>query len=131
MARDEYAGVEEGLDSDETFVDGLKVNKSFGVAIRIIVDLDAHKGLDVHKDFLQCTDLLSECSAATELQYPKICDHLLTYKQFMNDHDGGLKEAKLGEPMKQLKEDMSRFEDDSDEMATIEILQILNSSFLW
>ncbi|KAF9169164.1 hypothetical protein BGX20_010712 [Mortierella sp. AD010] len=80
--------------------------------------------LDVHKDFPQHADLLSEYRAAIELQYPKIVDHLQTYHQSVDDDDD-LKDAKLGELMKQPKEDMSRFEDDSDEMATIEILQIL------
>ncbi|KAF9356054.1 hypothetical protein BGX26_005775, partial [Mortierella sp. AD094] len=65
-----------------------------------------------------------QCRTAIELQYPKIRDHLQTYRQFVDDDDG-LKEARLGELMKQLKEDMSRFEDDSDEMVTIEILRIL------
>ncbi|KAG0018430.1 hypothetical protein BGZ80_007178 [Entomortierella chlamydospora] len=85
------------------------------VAIIGIVDLDGHK------DFPQHADLLSECRAAIELQYPKIRDHLQTYRRFVDDDDG-LKEARLGELMKQLKEDMSRFEDGSDEMVVIEIL---------
>ncbi|KAF9539144.1 hypothetical protein EC957_005755 [Mortierella hygrophila] len=92
--------------------------KDVFVAISGIVDLD------VHKDFPQHADLLSECRAAIELQYPKIRDHLQTYRQFVDDDDG-LMEAKLGELMKQLKKDMSRFEDDSDEMVAIEILRIL------
>ncbi|KAG9071578.1 hypothetical protein KI688_005790 [Linnemannia hyalina] len=175
-ARDEYVGLEEGLDSDEhddtsdeTVVAGLKVTKSMragnegktvasdndngndqdddeddedgngeetvedliqelqslqeDVAISGIVDLD------VHKDFPQHADLLSECRAAIELQYPKIHDHLQTYRQFMDDDDG-LMEARLGELMNQLKKDMSRFEDDSDEMVTAEILQILEETVL-
>ncbi|KAG0351886.1 hypothetical protein BGZ54_003056, partial [Gamsiella multidivaricata] len=92
--------------------------KDVFAAISGIVDLD------VHKDFPQHADLLSECRAAIELEYPKIRDRLQTYRQFVDDDDG-LKEARLGELMKQLKEDMSRFEDDTDEMVTIEILRIL------
>jgi hypothetical protein len=88
------------------------------VAISGIVDLD------VHKDVPQYADLLSECRVAVELQYPKIRDHLQTYRQFVDDDDG-LKEARLDELMKQLKEDMPRFKDDSDEMIIIEILRIL------
>jgi hypothetical protein len=88
------------------------------VAISGIVDLD------VHKDFPQHAGLLSECRAAIKLQYPKIRDHLQTYRQFVDDYNG-LKEARLGELMKELKKDMSRFEDNSDEMVTIEILRIL------
>ncbi|KAG0239180.1 hypothetical protein BGW41_007871 [Actinomortierella wolfii] len=92
--------------------------KDVFVAISGIVDLN------VHKDIAQHPDLLSECRAAVDLQYPQIRDHLQTYRQFVDDDDG-LKEARLEELMKQLKEDMSRFEDDSDEMVTIEILRIL------
>lgn len=72
------------------------------VAISGIVDLD------VHKDVPQYVDLLSECRVAIELQYPKIRDHLQTYRQFVDDDDG-LKETWLDELMKQLKEDMLRF----------------------
>ncbi|KAI9241243.1 MAG: hypothetical protein BYD32DRAFT_76947 [Podila humilis] len=90
----------------------------------VFVTISGIVDLDVHKDFPQHTALLSECRAAIELQYPKIRDHLQTYRKFVDDEDG-LKEARLGELMKQLKEDMSRFEDDSDEMVTIEILRIL------
>ncbi|KAF9374916.1 hypothetical protein CPB97_011816, partial [Podila verticillata] len=88
------------------------------VAISGIVDLD------VHNDYPQRAALISECRAAINLQYPKIRDHLQTYRKFVDD-DEGLKEARLGELMKQLKGDMSRFEDDSDEIVTIEILRIL------
>lgn len=88
------------------------------VAISGIVDLD------VHNDYPQRAALISECWAAINLQYPKIRDHLQTYRKFV-DNDEGLKEARLGELMKQLKGDMSHFEDDSDEIVTIEILRIL------
>ncbi|KAF8925729.1 hypothetical protein BGZ47_003095, partial [Haplosporangium gracile] len=92
--------------------------KDVFVAISGIVDLD------VHKDFPQRAALMLECRAAVDLQYPKIRGHLQNYRKFVDDNDG-LKEARLGELMKQLKEDMSRVEDDSDEMVTIEILRIL------
>ncbi|KAF9947478.1 hypothetical protein BGZ65_008786, partial [Modicella reniformis] len=77
--------------------------------------------LDVHKDFPQHADLLSECRAVIELQYPKI----RRYTSKLVDDDDGLKEARLGELMKQLQENMSRFKNDSDEMVTIEILRTL------
>ncbi|KAG0047086.1 hypothetical protein BGZ83_007773 [Gryganskiella cystojenkinii] len=88
------------------------------VAISGIVDLD------LHEDFPQRSDLLSKCSAGTELQYPKIHDFLQTYHQFVDD-DEGLKEAKLEELMTQLKKDMTCFKDNSEEMIVIEILRIL------
>ncbi|KAF9978053.1 hypothetical protein BGZ65_007146, partial [Modicella reniformis] len=108
----------------DTFLELSTVEKKdVFVAISGIVDLD------VHKDFPQHAYLLSECRAAIELQYPKIRDHLQTYRQFVDDNDG-LKEARLGELMKQLQEDMSRFKNDSDEMVTIEILRILGETIL-
>ncbi|KAF9332017.1 hypothetical protein BG006_005110 [Podila minutissima] len=115
---------EEDGEGEETIEDliqelqALKEESEPGVAISGIVDLD------VHKDFPQHAALVSECRAAIELQYPKIRDHLQTYRKFVDDDDG-LKEARLGELMNQLKGDISRFEDNSDEMVTIEILRIL------
>jgi hypothetical protein len=58
--------------------------------------------LDVHKDFFQHNDLMSMCRAAVELHYPKIRDHLQTYRQFV-DNDDGLKEARLAELMRRLR----------------------------
>ncbi|KAF9917773.1 hypothetical protein FBU30_000516 [Linnemannia zychae] len=74
------------------------------------VDISGIVDLDVHKDIPQCAAL--------------ILNHLQNYRKFVDDNDG-LKEARLGKLMKQLKEDMSRVEGDSDDMVLIEILRNL------
>ncbi|KAF9436618.1 hypothetical protein BGZ76_003459 [Entomortierella beljakovae] len=62
--------------------------------------------------------------APIKLQYPKIRDRLQAYRQFV-DNDAGLRKVRLSELMKQFKEDMPHFEDNRDEMVTIEILKIM------
>ncbi|GJJ67757.1 hypothetical protein EMPS_00103 [Entomortierella parvispora] len=92
--------------------------KDVFVAVSGIVDLE------LHSSFPQRTELVQKCRAGVSFTFPPVRDQMRLYQVYVDVQDDA-EEARLEDLKRQLRTDMSRFEEGSTKMMVAEILMIL------